>query len=175
MGTNKTQLIFEGEPLWQRQIRLLRRLRPVEIFISAREKPAWCPQENEIVLDKRPSRGPMSGICAAFARTKSSHLFVLAVDMPFLLEQDLDSLVKSIERGCGIVPVIDGRAEPLAAIYPRESSSEFEAALSSNNRSMQSLVKQLTEEAKVKLAELSPREAERYRSVNTYADLTSVS
>jgi molybdopterin-guanine dinucleotide biosynthesis protein A len=171
MGADKAQIIFEGEPLWQRQIRLLHQLKPREVFISGREEPAWRPREIESVLDETPSRGPMSGISAALSRTQSSHLLVLAVDMPSLLEKDLHRLVSFIEPGRGVVPVIDRRAEPLAAIYAKDSLVEFDAALSSDDTSLQSLVKRLAERAKVKLVELSRTEAERYQSLNTPKDL----
>ena len=174
MGTDKAQISFEGEPLWQRQLRFLRCFKPREIFISARKKPAWALRDVEVILDEPPSRGPMSGICRAVALTRSSHLLVVAVDMPFLLKEDFDSLLCFVERGRGVVPVADRYAEPLAAIYPKESAPEFEMALSNNNTSMQSLVRQLTEREKVKLVELSAGKAKRYRSINTSADLSDV-
>src|SRR5580765_2506968 len=36
MGTDKATFLFRGKPLWQVQLETLRRLRPAEIFVSAR-------------------------------------------------------------------------------------------------------------------------------------------
>src|SRR5437773_9544942 len=84
MGTEKATIVFNGEPLWQRQIKLLRHLRPEEISVSARAERSWRPADTELVLDQPPSRGPISGLTAALGRTRTSHLIALAVDMPFI-------------------------------------------------------------------------------------------
>src|SRR5881227_573469 len=43
MNTEKATIIFNGEPLWQRQIKLLRHLGPENILVSARaDQRAHC-------------------------------------------------------------------------------------------------------------------------------------
>src|SRR5438132_12192344 len=84
MGTEKATIVFNGEPLWQRQIKLLRHLRPEEISVSARAERSWRPADTELVFDQPPSRGPISGLPAAVRRTRTSHLIVVGVDMPFV-------------------------------------------------------------------------------------------
>jgi molybdenum cofactor guanylyltransferase len=171
MGRDKATAIFQGETLWQRQLSLLRQLEPAQIFLSARTEQVWRPTDIELLPDKVPLLGPVSGIAAALTRMKTSHLLVLAIDMPFLTEDHLRHLLRLSKAGCGVVAISGGRAEPLAAIYPKKSLPEFTAALSSNDRSMQSLVRQLAAKHKVGLAELSQAEAEHFRSVNTPEDL----
>ena len=171
MGSNKATVFFEREPLWQRQLRLLRDLDLQNIFVSAQNEQSWRPRDTELLLDEVPSRGPMSGICAALTRMKTSHLLVLAVDMPFVTAQDLLSLVSLTKVECGVVPVTKECAEPLAATYPKESCQEFMAALSSSDTSLQKVIRQLAEMGKLTLMQLSPAEIERYRSVNTPDDL----
>jgi molybdenum cofactor guanylyltransferase len=173
MQREKATVMFDGEPLWQRQIRLLRQVEPAHIFISARTDRAWRPRKIELLLDTVPSRGPMSGICAALTRIRTSHLLVLAVDMPFLAADDLLRLVSLAKKGCGAVPLIGRRAEPLAAIYPRETQQKFAAALSSDDTSLQRLVRRLAGMGMVELVDLSPADAERFRSVNTPEDLSA--
>jgi len=82
MGADKATLEIAGEPLWRKQIKLLRELQPQSLCISARERPAWCPLEIEAVLDDPPSRGPLSGLAAALRRLRTSHLLALAIDLP---------------------------------------------------------------------------------------------
>src|SRR5256886_8660143 len=84
MGTEKATIVFNGEPLWQRQIKLLRHLGPENILVSARAERSWRPADTESVLDQPPSRGPTSGLTPALARTRTSHLIALAVDMRFI-------------------------------------------------------------------------------------------
>ncbi len=171
MGTEKALIMFEGEALWRRQIRLLRQLKPEQILLSVRVARPWLPPEMELLVDDAPSRGPMSGIGSALRQMETSHLLVLAVDMPFLSVEDLLVLMNRAGTGCGVVPVIGERAEPLAAIYPKEACAEFAAALSTNDTSLQPLVTRLAEIGKMRLAPLSQGDAERYRSVNRPKDL----
>jgi molybdopterin-guanine dinucleotide biosynthesis protein A len=171
MGTDKATILFQGEPLWQRKIRTLRELRPEKLFVSARRQPGWKPVDTDLVLDETPSGGPLSGITATLARMETSHLVTLAIDMPFITTEDLLLLVKKVTANCGAVPMFGGRAEPLAAIYPKEAYAECAAALSSKDRSLQRLVRHLAEIGKVEIAHLSQDDAKRYRSLNTPEDL----
>src|SRR5579864_2470571 len=82
MGIDKATLEFAGEPLWARQLRQLRELKPDTLWISARSRPPWCPPEIEVILDDPPSRGPLSGLDAALRRLQTSHLLALAIDLP---------------------------------------------------------------------------------------------
>ena len=74
MGQDKAKLIFRGQPLWQIQLDLLRKLEPEEIFVSARTDPAWRPLGVQFVSDEAPSRGPLSGLSATLARIRTDHL-----------------------------------------------------------------------------------------------------
>src|SRR5213083_1788480 len=96
MGRDKATLLFRGKPLWQIQLELLRNLEPAEIFVSARADPAWRPADVQFVPDELPSRGPLSGLTATLARIRSSHLLVLAIDMPSIDEDHLRCLCDKI-------------------------------------------------------------------------------
>ncbi len=172
MGTEKATIVFDGEPLWQRQIRLLRHLGAEEILVSARAERSWRPPDTELVLDQAPSRGPISGLTAALARTRTSHLVALGVDMPFVTAVQLQDLCHRANAGCGGVPTIGRRAEPLAAVYPVEAYVDFTATLAGNEWSLQPLVRRLADEGKVQLVKVSEVEAELYRSLNEPRDLT---
>ncbi|HEV2045538.1 MAG TPA: molybdenum cofactor guanylyltransferase, partial [Chthoniobacterales bacterium] len=129
MGQDKATILFRNAPLWQIQLDLLRKLELEQLFISAQTDPPWRPADIEFVPDDQPSRGPLSGIAAALSRTSCGHLLVLAIDMPFMTESYLRSLCEKVDRGVGVVPIIEDRAEPLAAIYPREAYDEIVDAL----------------------------------------------
>ena len=172
MGTEKATIVFDGEPLWQRQITLLRHLRPEKIFVSARAERSWRPADTELILDQPPSRGPISGLTAALARTRTSHLVALGVDMPFVTTAQLQDLCHRANAGCGVVPTIAGRVEPLAAMYPVEAYADFTAAMTGNDWSLQPLVRRLADEGKVQLVNVAEAEAELYRSLNEPPDLT---
>jgi molybdopterin-guanine dinucleotide biosynthesis protein A len=172
MGTEKATIVFNGEPLWQRQITLLRHLGAKKILVSARAECLWRPADTKLVLDRPPSRGPISGLTAALARTRTSHLVALGVDMPFVTVAQLQDLCHRANAGCGVVPTIGGRAEPLAAVYPVEAHADFTAALTGNDWSLQPLVRRLADEGKVQLVNVAEAEADLYRSLNDPQDLT---
>src|SRR5215475_14506266 len=97
MGTDKATLLFRGKPLWQVQLETLRRLRPAEIFVSARTDPSWRPAEVQFIADIPPSCGPLSGLAASLAKIRTTHLLALAIDMPFMTEDYLHSICDAIE------------------------------------------------------------------------------
>jgi molybdopterin-guanine dinucleotide biosynthesis protein A len=171
MGQDKATLLFGGEPLWRIQLGLLRKLEPFEIFISARNDPAWRPADVYFVADEPPSHGPLSGIDAALARAGATHLLTLAIDMPFMREQYLRSLCHGIEPGCGVVPVMGERAEPLAAIYPVEARAEFAGTLSGSDFSLQKLAKELVSKHRLRVVRVKKEEEALFRNLNEPTDL----
>src|SRR5262245_18641755 len=84
MGTDKATFLFRGKPLWQTQFETLRKLRPKEIFVSARIDPPWRCVDVVFVADVPPSRGPLSGLAASLDQLSTTHLMALAIDMPWM-------------------------------------------------------------------------------------------
>jgi molybdenum cofactor guanylyltransferase len=171
MGTDKADIRFRGKLLWQNQLDLLRQLNPTEIFVSARVDPSWRPGDVHFVADTPPSRGPLSGLTASIERMSTSHLLALAIDMPWMSKTYLEFLCAQIESGCGIVPKIGHRAEPLAAIYPQEAATEFRQALTGHDFSLQSLVRDLVAAGKLRHISVTPQDKKLFLNVNSLSDL----
>lgn len=171
MGRDKATIVFCGRPLWQRQLQILRDLSPEKIFVSARKAPSWLPSDTELLLDEPPFRGPLSGLTRALASIQTSHLAVLAVDMPFMTSKQMQVLWSLANPGCGVLPMIADRAEPLAAIFPKGAYSDSFAALAGDNFSLQRLSRSLVQGEKLRVFQVSQRETELYRSVNEPGDL----
>lgn len=144
MGTDKATLMVAGERLWQRQLGVLRELTPDVLWISARARPDWCPENVEAILDEPPSRGPLSGITAAFERLRTSHLLALAIDMPQMTAAHIGILWSCAEARRGVVPVNQNWFEPLCAIYPAEASDLALCALSQGQLSLQDFARDLS-------------------------------
>ena len=171
MGRDKATITFRSKPLWKIQLELLRRLELNEILISAKSDPPWRPADVEFVPDKQPSRGPLSGIAAALSRIKGDCLVALAIDTPFMTEAYLRNLCARIGAGRGVVPIVEDRAEPLVAIYPRDAEAEFTSALSGNDFSLQPLVRKLIEVGKLRPIQVSTEERVLFRNLNEPQDL----
>ena len=173
MGEDKATILFRSVPLWKIQLELLRQLEPHELFVSARTDPVWHPADAQFVADQMPSRGPVSGIAAALSRISSDHLLVLAIDMPFMTENYLRGLCERVRTGSGIVPVIESRFEPLAAVYPREVCHDVVATLSGNDFSLQSLISKLIAANKLEPVQVSKEEKALFHNLNEPRDFKS--
>jgi molybdopterin-guanine dinucleotide biosynthesis protein A len=171
MGTDKATFLFRGKPLWQVQLETLRRLRPEEIFVSARTDPSWRPNDVRFVADIPPSCGPLNGLAASLARIHTGHLLALAIDMPFMTENYLRSICDAIEPGRGVVAKLDNRAEPLAAVYPREAEIDFRTALAGTDFSLQSIVRHLVTSGKLLEISVMEQESLLFRNVNDLSDV----
>ena len=170
MGRDKATLEFKGRPMWMRQLELLRALQPETIFVSARSTPSWLPLGMELLLDDPPSRGPLSGLTKALADMRTTHLLALAIDMPFMSGGALRHLWSLAQPGRGVVPLIEDRAEALAAIYPAEVAADFTAALAGTDFSLQWIVRKLVAEGKVSLVPVPTTDRDFYRSLNEPGD-----
>jgi molybdenum cofactor guanylyltransferase len=171
MGRDKATIEIEGRPSWERQLEILHAVGPGTIFVSARTRPLWLPEEVELLLDDPPSRGPLSGLAKALAVLPTTHLIALAVDMPFMTSEQLDVLCGLVAEGRGVVPVIAERAEPLAAIYPAEAADDFATALAGPDFSLQRVIRKLAVDQKVRLFSVPAEQEHFYRSVNEPGDL----
>ena len=170
MGRDKATIVFQAQPLWRRQLDLLRGLHPERILVSVREEPPWLPVDAESLLDEPPFRGPLGGLTKALEQMQTSHLLALAVDMPFMTSEQMRVLWGLATVGCGVLPMIGDRAEPLAAIYPREASDDFAAAFASDDFSLQRLGRTLVQQGTLRVFQIPPEDSERYRSVNEPGD-----
>jgi molybdopterin-guanine dinucleotide biosynthesis protein A len=171
MGTDKATFLFLGKPLWQIQLGTLRSLRPAEIFVSARTDPLWRPADVQFIADIPPSCGPLSGLAASLAKIHTAHLFALAIDMPFMTDNYLRSICAAIEPGRGVVAKIDNRAEPLAAVYPREAEIDFRTALAGADFSLQNVVHHLVTSGKLLEICVTQQERPLFRNVNNLSDV----
>ena len=166
MGTDKAMLMMGGERLWQRQLGVLRELAPEVLWISVRFRPEWCPEDAEVIADEPPSRGPLSGIAAALARLRTSHLLTLAIDMPQMTAAHIRKLWSRAETGRGVLPANENWFEPLCAIYPVEASDLARRALSQGELSLQHLARALNQGSLAMRYEIPDSEKHLYLNLN---------
>jgi molybdopterin-guanine dinucleotide biosynthesis protein A len=171
MGRDKAMIEFDGQPFWNRQLEVLRALRPEKIFVSARTTPSWLPSDAALLLDEPPSRGPLSCLTKALTAMRTTHLLALAVDMPFVTREQLAVLCELAVEGRGVVPAIGDRAEPLAAVYPAQAAIHFAEALAGADFSLQRVIRELAAAEKVRLFSVPAGDEHLYRSVNEPGDL----
>jgi molybdenum cofactor guanylyltransferase len=173
MGTDKATFLFRGKPLWQVQLETLRRLRPAEIFVSARTDPSWRPADVQFIADIPPSCGPLSGLAASLTRIHTVHLLPLAIDMPLMTENYLRSMCDAIAPGRGVIAKVGNRAEPLAAVYPREAEIDFRTVLAGTDFSLQNVVRRLVTSGKLLEISVTKQQRALFRNVNYMSNVES--
>lgn len=171
MGRDKATLEWRGRPLWQWQMEKLRALSPDRVFLSARTDLSWRPGDAESIVDLAPSRGPLSGLVATLDRIETHHLLALALDMPFMTTEHLQHLCDLAVNGRGVVPIIDGKAEPLCAVYPKDVRPIFIEALRGAEFSLQPIVRKLIGLDLLQEMPVSGSEQKFYRNINQPRDL----
>lgn len=67
--------------------------------------------------DPHPGGGPTQGLAAGLQAMTGEVAFVCACDMPHLQPQVVERLLHALDGHEAVVPVIDGRPQPLHAVY----------------------------------------------------------
>ena len=90
------------------------------------------------LADDAPGNGPLGGLATGLRRIDGWALTV-AGDMPFLSAASCRYLFHSSDGGCdAVVPVLEGKFQPLHALYNRRCLPAVEKALSAGLRRMDS-------------------------------------
>lgn len=170
MGTDKAALDWRGQPLWRYQLRLAAEINAREILIAGKPDGPYrdALPPGGLVPDQLPGRGPISGIAALLTAMRSEWLVVAAVDMPFLDAAVLRQLLAARREGWGVVPIVQARAEALAAVYPRGLATLAQRHATSEDHSLQSFVR--AAEAAGLVRRLPWPEEKAFRSLNTPGD-----
>ncbi|MEO6742222.1 MAG: molybdenum cofactor guanylyltransferase [Chthoniobacteraceae bacterium] len=189
MGRDKSALPVNGEPLWQRQLAVLRATDPAELFISGIRDGPYADCGVEILADEIPDSGPLGGIATALRRCTSGFLLVLAVDMPGMTANFLRALLDESQRiAMGAVPSVDGlvraRAniprttrddhktlEPLAAIYPRAALAIADECLRTGERKLEGFIRRLEASQLVSVLPVSADDSAIFANWNAPEDI----
>ena len=124
MGVPKAWLPFGPERLLQRVVRLAGTVAaPILVVAAAGQELPELPAEVVIARDRVAGRGPLQGLAAGFAAMPDSVelVFATATDVPFLEPRWISRLVELIGDADLVIPKIDGRLHPLAALYRRNA------------------------------------------------------
>ncbi len=144
-GNYKGALTLGGGTFTGRLIGELRK-RADRVFLSfgteIREEPAGCTP----VRDVYPGCGPLAGLHAGLAASRADLVLTAPCDMPLLRAGLYDCLLERMKeeerrsglRADGIVPVLSGRMEPLAAVYRPSAAPELERQLLAGCRRVRS-------------------------------------
>lgn len=177
MGRDKSLLLWKGQPLWKRQIDVLRNVGVSRLIFSGSSQGPWAenPRICKIVSDTTPNGGPLAGLSAAFEAMQGQWLIVLAVDMPRMKAAYLRaSLDFSRSSGCGCVPFWEEKAEPLAAVYPREMGELAAKYLRDGELSLQYWIREGIRKKMIRYRDVKSAEKAFFLNLNTPADFAKI-
>ncbi len=132
MGRDKATLSLHGRTLVETALGAARAITD-EVFILG--SPALYGQFAPAIPDIFSGCGPLAGIHAALAQTRTELNLMIAVDTPFLTVQLLRYLVERAIAARTVVtaPEINAYPQPLCAVYAREFLPIAEQALRAGN------------------------------------------
>ena len=174
MGRDKGALVIDNEPLWQRQLATLRGTGASAIYISGRRDGPYANAGVRIIEDVTPNAGPLAALEAILPVIATTHVVVLAIDLPAMRASFMMALVKLALAGdCSVVPEIDGCFEPLAGIYAPSILPHVLECLHSSDRSMQGMLRKASKAQLVIAHAISPEERAFFRNLNSPQDLAT--
>lgn len=126
MGRDKALVTLDGEPLWKRQVRVLRQSGAGRVVLVRRRDQDPVAYD-DVRLDVFSRSGPLAGLHCALGIGRDPWVAVVAVDMPGIDPAWFFWLRGFCRAGSGAVARHALSLEPLAAIYP---AGAFAAAAS---------------------------------------------
>jgi len=172
MGRDKALLECSGQLLWQRQLEVLRQLRPEEIFWSGHLRPGM-PEDIRVISDVQSGAGPLGGISACFDVVQTDLLLVLAIDLPAMTVDFLQRLLAQCSDGKGIVAQHGDYFEPLAAIYPATLRSLAASHLDQKKYALHDFLQVALQQNVLRIWSLDPDEKAFFKNLNHPEDLAS--
>jgi molybdopterin-guanine dinucleotide biosynthesis protein A len=130
MGTSKALLPWDGVPLVARVAGLLAEAVD-EVVVVARHPPELDGLGLTVVEDEPGPQTPLSGIRTALHLAGDRPLFVAACDMPHLSPPFVRALLRLTPTHDAVVPLEQGRPQPLHAVWLPAALPEVEASLAS--------------------------------------------
>jgi molybdopterin-guanine dinucleotide biosynthesis protein A len=117
-GTNKAFLVVDGRRIVDRQLDVLRQLFD-EILLSANDPAPYADLGLRVVPDPIPDAGPLGGILGAIEAAACDRVVVVGCDMPWIDAAALRLVIAPDDDADLVIPVANGRPEPLHARYGR--------------------------------------------------------
>jgi molybdopterin-guanine dinucleotide biosynthesis protein A len=122
LGRNKALEPFRGEPLIRRVIRRMSQVAANIIVVAnddERVAELNLPGHVTPVIDEYPGKGSLGGIYTGLKAAPTQWAVFCACDMPFPSPRLYRALLSNREANDAVVPVVDGRPEPIHAAYSR--------------------------------------------------------
>lgn len=137
MGADKGALPFGGETMLERITRILRGITTDVIIVGRRD------QDAVTVQDAVEDQGPLAGIAAGLAASRTELNLVVACDMPLIHPEVLQRLATMIGDHDVCVAEADGHASVLCGVYRSRVAHAAQTLFDAGERRVMRLVDQV--------------------------------
>ncbi|MFZ5945510.1 MAG: molybdenum cofactor guanylyltransferase [Bacillota bacterium] len=132
MGSDKAFLKLGKHTLIETIISNFNQAGLMEVTIVTNNADKFSDLEAKVVEDYYPGSGPLAGIHSGLINSNCFANYVVPCDMPFISSAILDKLLLYKEDYDVVVPTMNGKFQPLAAIYTKECIKHIEYLLKNN-------------------------------------------
>ncbi len=138
MGTDKGLMWLHGQCMIQH---VIRQLRPAvnSVFIVS-NNPEYKKFGLKLIGDLIKDKGPVGGIYSALSHTHSTHIFIVSCDMPCINPDAIEYLINHAHQAQIVLPVFNGRLEPLFGIYAKECLTRWKELMDQGQLKLQQMV-----------------------------------
>jgi molybdopterin-guanine dinucleotide biosynthesis protein A len=145
MGMDKALLVWGGETFVSRTARVLG---SVADDVTVTRRPEQLPLPHlRVVFDRWPDQGPLAGLEAGLLAARHEWVLAVPVDTPRLGAAVLACIARAAraeDEAEAVVPVWEGRWQPLVAAYRRSLAGRISAALDAGRLRVLDFVSQLS-------------------------------
>ena len=142
MERDKTLLPFQGYPtLCEYQYRRMQKIFS-HVYISTKDSRKFD-FDADFILDGAEAFAPTYALKRILESVKEPYLFVMAVDMPFLSEETVNTLIEAFDPAYDAVIAREGRiVHTLCGIYNKSILPRFEEAVKADKHKLQLLLQE---------------------------------
>jgi molybdopterin-guanine dinucleotide biosynthesis protein A len=165
MGSDKSQLIIEGQTLLERAVHLVSAMAN-QVYVSGRVNAGSLPT----LPDFAENIGPMGGILGALeSLPEQDRILFIPVDMPFLTRETLSNLIEASTSISSALVDMRGAPIPVVAVYTQETGKVFRDFVESGNYGLQVALREMQFNA------VQGQDARECMNINTPEDFQLIS
>lgn len=138
MGKDKGLVILNGEPMISYVLKALYET-GISVNIIANNE-GYEKFGVSVFPDLVEEKGPMGGLYTAFCHTTAKAVLLISCDMPLVTSEAIKQLLDKAENNQILAPTVEGRVNPLFALYPVALKQEVERRITGGRLKMTDLI-----------------------------------
>lgn len=166
MGRDKGLVLFNGRSMVSYVLKALSKTEiPFKIIAHDAGYEKFGPPVYPDLIEEK---GPMGGLLTAFSNTQAKAVFLISCDIPLITFEAIKQLLDMAEKKRIIAATVEGRINPLFAIYPVTLTEEVKERIQEDNLKMTGFI---LENKHTLVSSISRKMPDIFRNINTPEEL----